>query len=68
MVTPEARWEAVAHLCDAYEVSQRRACNVLSVDRSSVRYKSVRPDDAELRAPFGVLPGSAAGSAMGSSM
>jgi putative transposase len=30
-------------------VSQRRACSVLSIDRSSVRYRSVRPDDADLR-------------------
>lgn len=49
MVTPAARREAVAHLCTAHQVSQRRACSVLSVDRSSVRYRSVRPDDAELR-------------------
>ena len=50
MVTPEAKREAVAHLCQRHEVSQRRACDVLSVDRSSVRYRSVRPDDTELRA------------------
>ena len=49
MVTPEAKREAVAHLCDVHEVSQRRACVVLNVDRSSVRYSSVRPDDADLR-------------------
>ena len=47
---PEAKREAVAHLCERHEVSQRRACDVLSVDRSSVRYRSVRPDDTELRA------------------
>jgi len=39
----------VAHLCDEHSVSQRRACNVLQADRSSVRYKSIRSDDAELR-------------------
>ncbi len=49
MVTPAARRQAVAHLCKAYEVSQRRACTVLQVDRSSVRYRSVRPDDTHLR-------------------
>jgi len=49
MVTPAARRKAVAHLCDAHRVSQRRACNVLQVDRSTVRYRSVRIDDAELR-------------------
>jgi putative transposase len=49
MVTPAARREAVAHLCTRHEVSQRRACFVLGIDRSSVRYRSVRPDDADLR-------------------
>ena len=39
----------MAHLCEAHQVSQRRACSVLGFDRSSVRYRSVRPDDAELR-------------------
>jgi len=50
MVTPAAKPKAVAHLCDEYQVSQRRACNVLRVDRSMVRYQPVRIDDAELRA------------------
>ncbi|MCC1495178.1 IS3 family transposase, partial [Cognatishimia sp. F0-27] len=39
----------MAHLCEAHQVSQRRACSVLGVDRSSVRYRSVRPDDTDLR-------------------
>ena len=49
MVTPDAKREAVAHACTEHGVSQRRACEVLAVDRSSVRYRSVRPDDAGLR-------------------
>ena len=49
VVTPAAKRDAVAHLCKVHEVSQRRACSVLGVDRSSVRYRSVRPDDADLR-------------------
>jgi putative transposase len=49
MVTPAARREAAAHLCTAHQVSQRRACSVLGVDRSSVRYRGVRPEDTELR-------------------
>lgn len=49
MVTPAARLQAVAHLCKAHGVSQRRACNVLQIDRSSVRYTSIRPDDDHLR-------------------
>jgi len=50
MVTPAARREAAAHLGTSLEVSERRACAILSVDRSSVRYRSQRPDDAALRA------------------
>ncbi len=49
MVTPAARRQAAAHLCVAFEVSQRRACDVIGADRTSVRYRSVRPDDAALR-------------------
>jgi putative transposase len=50
MVTPVARREAADHLHEAYGVSQRRACKVIGADRSSVRYRSRRPDDADLRA------------------
>lgn len=49
MVTPDARRKAVAHACAEHGVSQRRACQALSVDRTSMRYRSVRPDDAGLR-------------------
>ena len=49
MVTPGAKLDAVAHVCEKHDVSQRRACEVLSVDRSSVRYQSVRPDDTPIR-------------------
>ena len=49
MVTPVAGREAVAHLCQTYAVSQRRACRVIGSDRSSVRYRSCRPDDAAIR-------------------
>ena len=50
MVTPAARREAVVHLCGVYEVSQRRACQVIGTDRSSVRYRSLRPEDGTIRA------------------
>jgi putative transposase len=50
MVTPAARREAVAHLQTSFEVSERRACSALGVDRTSVRYHSHRPDDAAVRA------------------
>ena len=48
MVTPAARREAAAHLREVHGVSQRRACQALGVDRSSVRYRS-RRDDGEIR-------------------
>jgi putative transposase len=49
MVTPAVRREAVVHLCKVHGVSQRRACDVLQIDRSTVRYLSRRGDDVELR-------------------
>jgi putative transposase len=49
MVTPAARREAVAHLCGTHQVSQRRACRTLGAERTSVRYRSRRPDDAGVR-------------------
>jgi putative transposase len=49
MVTPVVKRQAVAHLGQLFEVSQRRACQVISADRTSMRYRSVRPDDADLR-------------------
>src|SRR5205814_3007251 len=49
MVTPAARREAVAHLRVAFEVSERRACSTLGTDRTSVRYRSSRPDDGAVR-------------------
>ena len=50
MVTPAARRDAVAHAVEIHGMSERRACTIMAVDRSSVRYRSVRPDDAGLRA------------------
>ncbi len=56
-MTPGVKREAVAHLCRAHQVSQRRACSVLGVDRSSVRYRSVRADDAALRRAMKAVAG-----------
>lgn len=39
----------MAHACLIHGVSQRLACEVLGADRSSVRYRSTRPDDQEQR-------------------
>ena len=57
MVTPGARREAVAHLREHHAVSERRACRVLGADRTAVRYRSMRPDDAATRARLRALAG-----------
>jgi len=49
MVTPAARREAVAILVEEHEMGERRACSVIGADRASIRYRSRRPDDADLR-------------------
>jgi len=49
MVTPAARREAVALLRKTLEVSERRACTMISICRMTVRYRSTRPDDGCLR-------------------
>jgi putative transposase len=41
--------EAVAHLQASLGMSERRACRVVGADRKSVRYRSTRPDNADLR-------------------
>jgi transposase InsO family protein len=48
-VRPAARREAVAYLRQVFEMSERRACRVIGGDRTSVRYRNVRPDDGVLR-------------------
>lgn len=45
MLTPDAKRKAVAHACTAHAVSQRQACLALTIDRSIVRYTSIRPDE-----------------------
>jgi putative transposase len=49
MVTPVAKRQAVAHLCQSFEVSQRRACTAIGADRTSVRYHGRRPDESVIR-------------------
>jgi putative transposase len=41
--------ERVGHLEEAYWVSERRACKVIGISRSSHRYRSHRRDDRALR-------------------
>jgi hypothetical protein len=56
MVTPAARREAAAPLRQVHEASQRRACQVIGADRSSIRYRRRRPDDGIIRSRFARSP------------
>jgi hypothetical protein len=56
MVTPAAGREAVAYLRGEFAMSERRACRVVAVDRSSVRYRHRRRDDDQLRERLKALP------------
>jgi putative transposase len=49
VVTPAEKRKAVAHLQEAHEMSERRACKVAGCDRMTARYRSRRPDDLRLR-------------------
>ena len=49
MVTPAVKREAVAHLRSAFDMSERRACRTINCVRMTMRYRSRRPDDIELR-------------------
>jgi len=49
MVAPAAKREAVAHLQATLGMSERRACSVIGADRKSMRYRSCRADDGDLR-------------------
>jgi putative transposase len=55
MVTPVAKREAVAHLRSAFDMSERRACRVVGCVRMTVRYRSRRGEDVELRARLRAL-------------
>ena len=49
MVTPAAKREAVAHLRTLFEMSERRACQVLGCCGMTARYQSARPEETVLR-------------------
>lgn len=46
---PAAKREADAHLQAALGMGERRACAVVRADRKSMRYRSSRADDGDLR-------------------
>jgi putative transposase len=50
MVGPAAKRDAVAHLKAIMGLSERRACQIISADRKTIRYRSSRPPEIELRA------------------
>jgi putative transposase len=50
MVGPAAKREAVAHLRNVLQMSERRACTLVAADRKMIRYRSRRRPDVELRA------------------
>ncbi len=49
MVGPAAKREGVAHLRAVLGLSERRACAIVSADRTMIRYQSRRPPETELR-------------------
>ena len=55
MVTLAQRREAIAHLETAHQMSERRVCRIIGVDRTSIRYRATKPDDGELRARIRAL-------------
>jgi hypothetical protein len=50
MVGPAAKRQAVAHLRERFQMSERRACSVIAADRKTIRYRSRRRPETELRA------------------
>jgi len=48
-VRPPRSGNAVAHLQATLGMGERRACRLISADRKSMRYRSCRADDGDLR-------------------
>jgi putative transposase len=49
MVSPTARREMVSWAQEAYQLTQRRACRAVQVNRALLTYRSKRPSQAPLR-------------------
>ncbi len=56
MVTPAARRQAVCLVRTTFEVSERRACDALAIERRRLNYRSRKQDDA-LRARLRAIAG-----------
>lgn len=50
MVTPAARRSVVIYLQENHRLSERQACRIVGMWRSSCRYQAKPKDDAEIRA------------------
>ena len=48
-MTPAARRAAVSCAREAHGISERRACSIIGADRSAIRYRHRRSDDASAR-------------------
>ncbi len=55
MVGPAAKREGVAHLQAVLGLSERRACSIVAADRKTIRYRSCRAPDTELRSRLKAL-------------
>lgn len=55
MVKPAARRSVVAYLVETYGLSQRRSCRLISVWRTTHRYRAKRGDDEPLRTQLRAL-------------
>ncbi len=49
MVGPIVKCEAVTHLRAVMGLLERRACQIVDIDRKTVRYSPRRPADKEVR-------------------
>ena len=57
MATPGAKRNAIAHAREMFGLSERRACTIVGIARRVARYRSKRPDDAQLRQRLRALAG-----------
>lgn len=54
---PAVQRKAVEHVRGLFGISERRACLILAVDRTSMRYAHRRSDDGDLRSRLREIAG-----------
>src|SRR3990172_229578 len=57
LLTPAARRQAVCHAGERWVLSERHACGLVGIARSSARYRTIRSGDEELRERLRELAG-----------